>query len=332
VERVLVCILASTRAHRLTFASFKRQVLDELSADLALALAIDQNYDYGNPFWQHAKYHWTAPDREDYGEAFDLVQRSLCEQYKAAAVDWRSMLRIKGPWQGGIQSPEPQPSRSSILPFCRWLLLNGLQQDAILDRYDRFVITRSDFVWLTPHPPLSILDRNSIWLPNREHYGGLPDRHLVVSRTDVVNCLNVIEDLLLDPITLYEELKGRGELNNEKFLLHHFKRRGILHKVKYFPYVMYAAREVDDGSPTWGRGHYEPTVGHFIKYETEFRSARGYATIIRCREDWLKRHQSLLARLRARRENVYLRILSSLRLSRYMRRIANALKPILGWR
>ena len=77
VERVLVCVLASTRSHELTFASFKRQVLDELGADLALALAIDEKYDYSNRYWQHAKYRWTTPDFVDYGEAFDWAQRWL---------------------------------------------------------------------------------------------------------------------------------------------------------------------------------------------------------------------------------------------------------------
>ena len=75
MEKVLVCLLASTRAHQLTFPSFKRQVLDELNGDLALALTIDEKYDYANPFWQHAKYRWTAPDFSDYGEGFDLAQR-----------------------------------------------------------------------------------------------------------------------------------------------------------------------------------------------------------------------------------------------------------------
>ena len=73
------------------------------------------------------------------------------------------MLRIKGNWQERIQAPDPQPTASSILTFCRWLLLHGLLRDDVLDRYDRFVITRSDFVWLCPHPPLSILDRDAIW-------------------------------------------------------------------------------------------------------------------------------------------------------------------------
>lgn len=287
MEKVLVCVLPTTRAHQLTFPSFKRLVLDELNADLAVALAIDEEYDYGNPFWQHAKYRWTAPSfKGDYGEAYDLAQRWLCQEQSIPAPDWRSMLRIKGYWQGGIRSPEPEQSASALLPFGRWLLLHGLQQDEIIDRYDRFVITRADFVWLGPHPPLSILDRAAIWVPSGEDWYGLNDRHLVVSRDDVVNCLNMIEDVLLRPIELYEEMKHRPRWNDEQFLAHHLGRKGLLHKVKRFPYVMYTARELNDDGPTWSWGYYEPAVGHYVKYKNEFRAASSYATIIHSRADW----------------------------------------------
>jgi hypothetical protein len=302
VEKVLVCLLGSTRAHQLTFTRFKQRVLDELNADMTLALAIGENYDYANPFWQHAKYRWTVPFFSDFGKAFDRAQRWLCQERKLAAPDWRIMLGINGPWQGGIQSPDPQPghalgnraiqgrgwgSTASLEFYCRWLLLQGLKDD-ILDRYDRFVITRSDFVWLCPHPPLSILDRDAIWVPNDEHYGGLNARHLVVSRADVVNCLNLIEDILLKPSQLYDELKYMkvSNYNIEQFLAHHLRRKGLFHKVKMFPYVMYLARQVDDNSRTWSRGLYEPAVGHYIKYHAEFLTAVAYTTIIRSRADW----------------------------------------------
>jgi hypothetical protein len=343
VEKILVCLLAGTRGHQTTFPSFKRQLLDELNADLALALMIDEKYDYGNPYLQHAKYRWTAPDFSDKGEAFDLAQRWLCQQHNVPTPDWRSILRIKGIWQGGIRSPDPQPSNSSILPFCRWLLLNGLQQDGILDRYERFVVTRSDFVWSCPHPPLSILDRGAIWLPDGENYGGLNDRHLVVSRADVVNCLNIIEDILLHPIQLYEELKHHpDDWNNEKFLAHHFGRKGLLHKVKRFPYVMYAARPVNDYSPTWSWGRYEPAVGHHVKYDKEFRAARSYATIIRCRADWesgawmqfdstsaTSRRESLPRRLHYTWESARIRILWALRRPGRIERLMRFCKRML---
>jgi len=326
MENVLVCLLAKTPAHQLTFPSFKRHVLDELNGDMALALTINEKYDYANPFWQHAKYRWTAPDFSDYGEGFDLAQRWLCQQHNVSAPDWRSMLRIKGIWLGGIRSPHPQRSASSILLFCRWLLLHGLQQVDVMDRYDRFVITRSDFVWLCPHPPLSVLDRGAIWFPDGEHYGGFTDRHLVVSRADVVNCLNLIEDILLHPTQLYEEMKDRSGWNSEKFLAYHLGRKGLLQKVKKFPYVMYTARRVRGDSPTWSPGHYEPAVRHYVKYETEFRVARAYATIIRSRADWengawmqfdpsvgASCPVSLPRRLRYACERAYYEILSALR-------------------
>ena len=289
MERVLVCILAGTRASRLTFASFKKHCLDELNADLGLAILIGEKFDYTNPMWQHAKYRWTAPVCSDYGLAFDFVQRWLCQQLNVPAPDWRPALKTKGIWQGGLQSEDSQPSASSILPFCRWLLLNGLQQDQIIGRYDRFVITRSDFVWLCPHPPMSILDRDAIWLPDGEDYGGLNDRHMVVSRVELINCLNVIEEVLLHPIQFCEAMQKQpdyGLRNDELVLAHHFERTGLLNRVKRFPYVMYTAREVNDESPTWSPGHYEPSVGHYVKYEKEFRSACAYATIIRSRADW----------------------------------------------
>jgi hypothetical protein len=262
-----------------------------LDGDLALALAIDENYDYVNPFWQHAKYRWTAPIFSDFGEAFDLAQRWLCQERKVVAPDWRLMLQINGSWHGLIKSSNPGPGHASLLFFVRWLLLQGLKQGDILDRYDRFIITRSDFIWLCPHPPLSLLDPGALWFPDGEHYGGLCDRHLVVSRTDVIDCLNLIEDILLEPSQLYEELKymkGRPDPENniESFLAHHLRRKGLFDKVKTFPYVMYLARQATDDSRTWSRGIYEPAVGHYIKYDMEFRSARAYATIIKSRADW----------------------------------------------
>jgi hypothetical protein len=287
MERVLVCLLASTRAHQVTYPTFKQRVLDELNADLALALAIDHTYDYANPFWQQAKFRWTMPILADYGAAYDQMQLRLCQERGLQPPDWRVMLRVKGIWQGGIASPSPQRSVSALLPLCRALLLHGLQKDGVLDRYDRFVITRSDFMWLSPHPPLSILDRDALWFPDGELWGGLNDRHLVASRDDIADCLNGIEEILLHPGELYEQLKDL-QPNDEQLLWHHFARRGILQKRRFFPYVMYLARAAADKSPTWTPGRYDPGSGHFVKYEAEFRSARAFAPIIRSRGDWEK--------------------------------------------
>src|SRR5262249_34591130 len=112
-----------------------------------------------------------------------------------------------------------------------------------------------------------------------------------------------------------------------------------------FPYVMYMARQVDDESPTWSRGRYEPAVGHYVKYDKEFRAARSYATIIRCRADWEKGEWKLvnpalavstpvplLRRARYVCEAGYVKIQSALRRPGRVRRFARFVKRMLGAR
>ena len=51
-------------------------------------------------------------------------------------------------------------------------------------RYERIVHTRLDLQWLRPHPPLHLLAASQAWVPSGEdYYGGLNDRHAVLSRT-----------------------------------------------------------------------------------------------------------------------------------------------------
>jgi hypothetical protein len=283
--RVLVCLLAKTRAHDVTFPDFKRHVLDELYTDLAVALTIDNRYNYDNPYWQHARYHWTAPDHADYGEGFDVAQAQVCSERGLEAPQWRLLLRLQGVWAGRIKMPEPRESASAILPFCRWLLLAGLRRDGVLDRYDLFVVSRSDFRWMCPHPPLSILDLDAIWIPDVEHWGGVNDRHAIVSRRHVETYLDGREDILLEPTALYEETKHHNEWNDERFLAHHLRRRKILGTVRVFPCVMYTARSRRDYSPTWTYGRFDPDAGHYVKYESEFSSAQALTTMIRSRAD-----------------------------------------------
>jgi hypothetical protein len=219
---------------------------------------------------------------------FAASPQRLCQQHESAPPDWRTLLRVPGTWAGRIHSATPHPSASSILIFSRWLLLQGLMRDAVLDRYDRFIITRSDYVWLCPHPPLSMLSSQHVWVPDDHHWSGINDRHAVVSRDHVVDFLNGLEDILLRPDELMRDMQQRDAWNDEQLLALHLRRTGLLSAVQEFPYVMYAARPVDDRSPTWAGGRYEPSVGHYVKYESEFRAARAMASLVRSRQDWIR--------------------------------------------
>lgn len=61
----LVCVMAESRAHSLTWKKFRANLLDHLKADLAVCIETPETYDYSNPFWTHAKFRWTTIPYKD---------------------------------------------------------------------------------------------------------------------------------------------------------------------------------------------------------------------------------------------------------------------------
>lgn len=71
--KTLVIVLGETRASELTFDNFKKNVLDELEADLCVCIGVKNDYDYSNPFYSAAKYRFEYAEPEDYADAFDYA-------------------------------------------------------------------------------------------------------------------------------------------------------------------------------------------------------------------------------------------------------------------
>jgi hypothetical protein len=128
-------------------------------------------------------------------------------------------------------------------------MLSNIPAQRLTEIYDRFIITRSDFYYLSPHPPLECLDPDKLWVPNGADYNGITDRHLVVSAADLVASFNLIEDALCYPSQLRDTMIGR-ELNIEQLLSHHLARNGLLNKVRRSPYVMFLANNPQQRNPT----------------------------------------------------------------------------------
>jgi hypothetical protein len=79
MSKTLVIILSETRAHELTFDNFKKNVMDELDADLCLCVGIKPDYDYNNPFYKLAKYKFTYDEPDDFGDAFEYAYNNLSQ-------------------------------------------------------------------------------------------------------------------------------------------------------------------------------------------------------------------------------------------------------------
>ncbi|HEV2098422.1 MAG TPA: hypothetical protein VGR45_05795 [Stellaceae bacterium] len=283
-ERVLVCILAKTYAHQLTWPSFKRCLLDELGADLAVCIGVDSQYDYNNPYFQHARYRRVIPDPSDYGAEIDKIALAL-----RCRSDWRQLLVLcDNPYAiflGGVAGVR---GSGAILLFYRWLLHNFIVEERLCERYDRFVITRSDFMYACPHPGVDVLEPGSIWLPDGEDWGGLVDRHMVVSSGDVLASLSALSDLLLNPEQWTDALRLRDPAyrNSEGVLQIHLTRTGLISRIQRFPYIMFLVRGENDPA-SWAPGEFAREFGCYVKYETELLAARRWRERFRSRADWL---------------------------------------------
>jgi hypothetical protein len=191
-------------------------------------------------------------------------------------LHWREFLKIKDQFLGGIKDNDNQhPGSAGILIFFRWFLLKNLVENNLINKYNRFVITRSDFIYQLPHPKLDILDENKLWIPDCEHYGGYTDRHVVLSKTNIEPYLNILNNIVCRSNEYFTKMKNKTNWNLEKLIKFHLEQNNVLHLVKEFPYVMYSVRNTN-GSTRWSEGIYSIELGYFIKYQSEYDKSSYY--------------------------------------------------------
>jgi hypothetical protein len=278
-NRSLVITLGQLRAHQLTWANFKEKLLKPLRADLAVCVPDDPFFDFTNPFFVNARFRWLIPDASDLADTFDRIQRLL-----GGSEDWRVLCDVKGSWLGRI-SQSNQPGAAALLYVLRWFMLSNIQAASLTDVYDRFIITRSDYYLLCPHPPLEFLDAESLWIPDGEDYGGLTDKFLIVSASDLVAGCNLIDDFLLHPHQMRDAMSSRSNWNIEQIVAFHFTRNGLISKIRRFPYIGFLVRAPDD--PTaHSAGKFNPEVGMVVKYPSEMHEALRYGELIHSNDDW----------------------------------------------
>ncbi|MCG2587438.1 hypothetical protein [Rhodohalobacter sulfatireducens] len=266
-QKTLVIILGQARADKLCWSSFKKNVLEELDADLALCVGKSSTNDNSNLFWANAKFRWEVPEYDDFGDGFDQLQK---DRY-GKITHWRKILQVQNQWLGGIKAEEEHPGSGGLLIYFRAKLYDFLVKEDIISSYQRFVITRSDFIWEIPHPKVERLNPRYLWFPYGEFYGGLTDRHVIISSEHLNAYLNLIDPILHNTDQLIKEMLEYNPYpiwNLEQYILFHLKSLNIAHKVRYIPYMMFSVRK--ESTPTrWAEGVYDPDLDCLIKYPSE---------------------------------------------------------------
>jgi hypothetical protein len=280
MTRVLVVVLAETRAAELTFTNFQENVLRTLDADLAICIGVGSDYDTNNPYYQDAKYRFTYPEPADgdFAVAFDDAYRNIAQEYPDISLfPWRNYLKVKDQFMGGIHDPTDQhPGSAGILIFFRWFLWQQLNAHGLVDRYDRFIITRSDYIYQLPHPSMEVLDADHIWIPDQEQYGGYTDRHVVLTKNTLEPYLNILTQFALRPEYYYDQMIClQNYWNLERLIKFHLIQQGVGALVCEFPYIMYTVR-AKDGTTRWSQGDWSESHGYYIKYKTEYQHSTMY--------------------------------------------------------
>ena len=280
MSKILVIVLSETRAHNLTFDNFKKNVIDVLNADLCLCIGVKSNYDYTDPFYNLAKYKFTYDEPNDFGDAFDYDYNNIISKNKQKQEEfpkhWREFLKVKDQFLGGIKdSTNQHPGSGAIQIFFRWFLLTKLQENDLINKYDRFIITRSDYIYQLPHPKIELLKEDFIWIPDGEHYGGYTDRHVVLSKSNIEPHLNILNNFVLRSNEYLMKMKNRSDWNIERVIKFHLEQNNVLHLVRHTPYVMYTVRN-ENGTTSWSVGDFSNELGYYIKYSGEYNKSTYY--------------------------------------------------------
>lgn len=279
-DRVLVAIVAETRAWELTAESLYSNVLDVLDADLALCVG---DHESPNPLYERAKFVWRTPEPDDLGELYDR---------KAGGRDWRLLLTPGAQLLGGIEDPKIKEIGSgAIVLYFRQFLAESIERAGIVDDYDWLIVTRSDLLWPIPHPSTRYLSSLRIYALDGEGYGGVGDRHLIVPRRYVKRFLEVPDPVFSDPEGLKRELdrisvaQDWPVLNPERFLVARLKALGLWWHVRFLPYVPYAVR-APGGSTRWSEGQFDQERAFYVKYPTELERSRIAQRFVSDQQSW----------------------------------------------
>jgi hypothetical protein len=79
MSKTIVIVLSETRASEITFDNFKKNIIDELNADLCICIGVKPDYDYNNQFYNLAKYKFTYNEPHDFGDAFEYAYNIISQ-------------------------------------------------------------------------------------------------------------------------------------------------------------------------------------------------------------------------------------------------------------
>jgi hypothetical protein len=290
MKNVLIIILSEVRASNLTFDLFENNFLKITNADVALCIGKNENSEKISKFHDVAKYIWEINEPETCEKLYEEVVKQ--NNYNE---EWKDILKniINNTYSidldivfGKLFEKKNNKGATSFLYYYRWLLLQKLKENNLINKYNWFIITRSDFMWNIQHPDCKFLDKNYIYIPDGENYTGINDRHIIIPKKYIEKSLEILDFILKNPQDIYEKcIINKTIINIETLLKYFFSTTNLINNIRRYPYTMYTVRE-KNGPSNWSFGKYNRQLKFNIKYKTEYKSYLSYSNTIKSQQCW----------------------------------------------
>lgn len=274
-NKTLVVVIGNLRGGEKAWATMQKHLLDVNHADLALLIGETTIEERQNvSLFSRAKYHWPVPEYTNWIDAMSLLfdNGTAWQQpfFEKVAKDSQVFGGVRYRYLDSPESEHVFKGSVIILLAFRYFLSQKIQQLKLTEHYERFVITRSDHYYLCDHN-LSKFDPKFMWVPHGERYGGVTDRHLVVSSDLVLQAIDILPNMMVKHPDWFNW--SDIYLNLERILLQSWTKMGLEKRLRRFKRVMFTCAV--EGDPTRWRSRGELTKeGVYLKYPKEYNRSR----------------------------------------------------------
>ena len=251
--KTLVVLIGSARGGEETWSSLYKYLLNPLSADLALLFGKSNNKT--SSLYKKAKYVWEIDEYKDWWDYFKkYFSYTLFNIYKKNEIEGLG---------GGIKNFK---GSGAIIFALRHFLKTNFKHELL--KYDRIILSRSDFYYIDFHPNLK---NDFFYIVEGEKYGGVSDRHHIFPTSIIDKVLSINE--FLDNKKNYDYLISK-KLNPERALYEYYKNNGLLEKIKFCKRVQFiVSKENESKRWSYTKGFKFNSKTLLIKYQREYYQA-----------------------------------------------------------
>lgn len=261
-NKTLVIIMGSIRGGELAWKSLYKNVLDLNSADLALVVGEQAPENRTSSLYKRAKYLYEFPEFDDWATAVDLIN----------GTGWRDELLAYSSREDGLfGAADGRGGSGAVIFMARWYVQNMIQEYQLTDKYDRFVLTRSDHFYGCNHD-LSLLDESFMWVPEGQDFGGVTDRHLVANSQQITKALDIYPNPIHYPSKYVDSIWLHR--NPEQMIKRRWIEENLWDDTKRFDRVMFTCADVGDKTRWQGRSERKAEEGVYLKYVEEYNQTK----------------------------------------------------------